>query len=43
MLSKDASEMNHSPDGYKGIKKYKRVHRTKNWRLNLLKRYDSDL
>jgi hypothetical protein len=43
LLSKDASEMHHSPDGYKGIKKYKRVHRTKNWRLNLLKRYDSDL
>ena len=39
MLSKDASK----EDGYKGIKKYKRVHRTKNWRLNLLKRYDSDL
>ena len=43
LLSKDSSEMNHGPDGYKGIKKYKRVHRTKNWRLNLLKRYDSDL
>ncbi|MGB0165032.1 MAG: hypothetical protein ACPF9I_06445 [Candidatus Thalassarchaeaceae archaeon] len=43
LLSKDASRMYHSPDGYKGIKKYKRVHRTKNWRLNLLSRYDSDL